>query len=170
VYHAEPLSGPGRVGYNWGMTAGSPAVRPRLRTARFAELTPFEVYALCRLRVDVFVVEQQCPYPELDGRDVEPTTVHLWHEVDGEVAATIRVLDDGGTRAIGRVATAAAHRGKGLAAELIEAGIALCEGLPITMGAQAHLEGWYGRFGFRRSGPGYVEDGIPHIPMRREPA
>ena len=41
---------------------------------------------------------------------------------------------------------------------------------PLTLGAQAHLEGWYERFGFRRSGPGYVEDGIPHVPMRREPA
>jgi predicted GNAT family N-acyltransferase len=139
-------------------------------TARFAELTPFEVYRLCRLRVDVFVVEQECPYPELDGRDVEPATVHLWFEDDDGIAATIRVLDDGGTRAIGRVATAPGHRGRGLAGQLIEAGIALCGSAPITLGAQAHLEGWYERFGFRRSGPGYVEDGIPHVPMRREPA
>ena len=57
--------------------------------------------------MDVFVVEQECPYPELDGRDAEPATVHLWFEEDGEVLATIRVLDDGATRAIGRVATAA---------------------------------------------------------------
>ena len=142
-----------------------------MRTARFAELTGAEVYGLCQLRVDVFVVEQQCPYPELDGRDVEPATVHVWFEDDtGDVAATIRVLDDGDTRAIGRVATAAAHRGKGLAAQLMAAGIALCEGVPVTLGAQAQLEDWYARFGFRRSGPGYVEDGIPHVPMRREPA
>ena len=140
---------------------------PQLRRARFAELTPFEVYALCRLRVDVFVVEQQCPYPELDGRDVEPATVHLWHEVDGTVAATIRVLDDGESRAIGRVATAAGFRGRGLAASLMAAGIELCGNVPITLGAQAHLEGWYEQFGFRRSGPGYVEDGIPHVPMHR---
>jgi predicted GNAT family N-acyltransferase len=143
---------------------------PALRMARFAELTPFEVYALCRLRVDVFVVEQECPYPELDGRDVEPATVHLWLESDGEIAATIRLLDDGASRAIGRVATAAPFRGQGLAARLIEEGIARCGDVPVTLGAQAHLEGWYERFGFRRSGPGYVEDGIPHVPMRREPA
>jgi ElaA protein len=139
-----------------------------LREARFAELTPFEVYGLCRLRVDVFVVEQQCPYPELDGRDTEPATEHLWFESDGRVLATIRVLDDGGTRAIGRVATAVDARGQGLAARLMEEGIALCGGAPITLGAQAYLEHWYVRFGFRRSGPGYVEDGIPHVPMRRE--
>ncbi|MGX5655344.1 GNAT family N-acetyltransferase [Geodermatophilus nigrescens] len=143
---------------------------PVLRTARFAELTPFEVYALCRLRVDVFVVEQECPYPELDGRDTEPGTLHLWFEEDGAVLATIRLLDDGGTRAIGRVATAGAARGRGLAARLVEEGVALSDGLPVTLGAQAHLQGWYERFGFRLSGPGYVEDGIPHVPMRREPA
>src|SRR6476659_5938009 len=97
-----------------------------LRQARFAELSPFEVYGLCRLRVDVFVVEQECPYPELDGRDIEPATVHLWLESDGEVAATIRVLDDGASRAIGRVATAAPFRGQGLAARLLTDGIALC--------------------------------------------
>jgi predicted GNAT family N-acyltransferase len=143
---------------------------PSLRRAAFAELTPFEVYGLCRLRVDVFVVEQQCAYPELDGRDLEPSTVHLWFEEDGQVVACIRVLDDGETRAIGRVATAAGFRGQGLSARLMEEGIALCAGRPITLGAQAYLEDWYGRFGFVTSGPGYVEDGIPHVPMRREPA
>ena len=151
------------------MTATS-TTEPALRRARFAELTPFELYGLCRLRVDVFVVEQECPYPELDGRDAEPTTVHVWFEEDGAVLATIRVLDDGDTRAIGRVATAASARGRGLAARLMEEGIALCGNVPVTLGAQAYLEGWYERFGFRRSGPGYVEDGIPHVPMRREPA
>jgi predicted GNAT family N-acyltransferase len=142
---------------------------PAMREARFGELTPFEVYGLCRLRVDVFVVEQDCPYPELDGRDTEPATVHLWYEDDGEVLATIRVLDDGASRVIGRVATAAPARGQGLAAALIRRGIELCAGAPISIGAQAHLEGWYEQFGFRRSGAGYIEDGIPHVPMRRDP-
>lgn len=150
-------------------SAGTPVPEPLLRRARFAELTPFEVYALCRLRVDVFVVEQECPYPELDGRDVEPATEHLWFEEAGQVLATIRVLDDGASRAIGRVATAAAARGRGLAGRLIERALADHGHGPLTLGAQAHLEQWYGRFGFRRSGPGYLEDGIPHVPMRREP-
>jgi predicted GNAT family N-acyltransferase len=148
------------VGYNSCMSSSTADDPFLLRRARFAELTPFEVYGLCRLRVDVFVVEQACPYPELDGRDPEPGTVHLWLESDGEPASTIRVLDEGATRAIGRVATA----------RLMTEGIALCEEFPITLGAQAHLKGWYEQFGFRRSGPGYVEDGIPHVPMRREPA
>ena len=143
---------------------------PVLRRARFADLTPFEVYGLCRLRVDVFVVEQACPYPELDGRDVEPATEHLWFDADGVPVATIRVLDDdGASRAIGRVATDAAWRGRGLAARLMDEVLASYGDGPLTLGAQAYLEGWYERFGFRRSGPDYVEDGIPHVPMRREP-
>ena len=140
----------------------------RMRSARFPELTTYELYGLCRLRVDVFVVEQQCPYPELDGRDLEPETVHLWFEAAGEPVATLRVLAGGdGGRVIGRVATAGAYRGRGLAGRLLAAGIELCGGAPIDLGAQAHLESWYERFGFRRSGPGYVEDGIPHVPMHR---
>ena len=156
-------------GYNSGVAAPSVPSEPVLRRARFAELSPFELYGLCRLRVDVFVVEQECPYPELDGRDTEPGTVHLWFEEDGAGVATIRVLDEGAGRAIGRVATAASARGRGLSARLMAEGIALCGDVPITLGAQSHLESWYERFGFRRSGPGYVEDGIPHVPMRREP-
>jgi ElaA protein len=140
---------------------------PILRSARFAELTPAELYGLLRLRVDVFVVEQNCPYPELDGRDAERGTVHLWFADDeGAVLATIRVLENGADRAIGRVATAASARGRGLSAELIRRGIELCEGRTIDIGAQAYLEHWYERFGFRRSGPDYVEDGILHLPMR----
>ena len=143
--------------------------RPVLRRARFADLTAAEVYGLCRLRIDVFVVEQQCPYPELDGRDLEPATEHFWFEADGVPVATLRVLDDGAERAIGRVATASAWRGSGLAARLMEEALVAYGDGPLHLGAQAYLEAWYERFGFRRSGGGYVEDGIPHVPMRREP-
>jgi ElaA protein len=141
--------------------------QPPLRTAHFAELTPAELYGILRLRVDVFVVEQACPYPELDGRDTEPTTQHLWSPgEDGTVLSTIRLLHNGEDRAIGRVATALPARGRGLSARLVERGIELCEGRTIDIGAQAYLEGWYSRFGFRRSGPDYDEDGIQHLPMR----
>ena len=95
--------------------------------------------------------------------------MHLWYE-RGTARCWPRsgVLDDGAAKVIGRVATAKAARGQGLAAALIRRGIELCAGAPIHIGAQAYLEGWYEQFGFRRSGPGYVEDGIPHVPMRRE--
>ena len=141
--------------------------QPVLRRAAFADLTVHELYALCRLRIDVFVVEQRCAYPELDGRDLEPATEHLWFEEDGEVLAYLRVLDDGSSRAIGRVATAAGARGRGLAARLVQEVVATHGDGPLHLGAQAQLESWYERFGFRRSGEGYVEDGIAHVPMRR---
>lgn len=136
--------------------------------ALFDELDPRALHDLLRLRVDVFVVEQDCAYPEIDGRDVEPATRHLWVEVDGEVAAYLRTLVDAdGTRHLGRVATHRDHRGKGYAARLVgEALRTLGEG-QVQIGAQAHLEGWYARFGFGRSGPDYLEDGILHLPMVR---
>lgn len=137
-----------------------------LRESRFAELTPTELYGLLRLRVDVFVVEQACPYPELDGRDPEPGTLHVWMAEGGEPVSCIRVLENGEDRAIGRVATAVSARGQGLSAQLVTRGLELCAGRTVEIGAQAYLEAWYARFGFVRSGEDYLEDGIPHLPMR----
>ena len=138
-----------------------------LQVASFGELTTGQLYGLLRLRVDVFVVEQACPYPELDGRDTEPGTLHVWVQDDaGTVLSCIRVLENDEDRSIGRVATAVSARGRGLSARLVSRGIELCAGRQVDIGAQAYLEGWYERFGFRRSGPDYVEDGIPHLPMR----
>jgi ElaA protein len=141
---------------------------PVLRVSRFVDLTPQELYGLLQLRVDVFVVEQDCPYPELDGRDTEPDAEQLWLEVDGQVAATLRILSGPGCRRVGRVATARPHRGQGYAARLVRAALARTGDEPVEIGAQAHLEQWYEQFGFVRSGPDYLEDGIRHLPMRRD--
>ena len=138
-----------------------------LHSSTVAAVDPVVLYEILRLRVDVFVVEQDCPYPELDGRDLEPTTRLLWSsdDDDGRVTATLRVLNDGDDRRIGRVATAAAARGRGLAADLMRAAVASCEGRLVRLDAQAHLSGWYARFGFVVDGDEFVEDGIPHLPM-----
>jgi ElaA protein len=137
------------------------------RAALTADIPPLVLYAILRLRVDVFVVEQECPYPELDGRDVEPGAVQLWAAEAGEVLATLRLLQDGDARRIGRVATAQAARGRGLAAELMRRALERCEGQVVRLDAQSHLAGWYARFGFSPDGPEFVEDGIPHTPMIR---
>jgi ElaA protein len=138
-----------------------------IQRRRADELTARELHDLLRLRVDVFVVEQECPYHELDGRDLLPDTCHWWIERDGTVAATIRLLaePDGGSR-IGRVVTHPAHRGQGLAATLIRAAL---EELPrpVRLDAQAHLRAWYESLGFEVCGPLFVEDGIDHLPMVR---
>ncbi|MBV9594730.1 MAG: GNAT family N-acetyltransferase [Actinobacteria bacterium] len=135
--------------------------------ASLPEIDSRVLYALLKLRVDVFVVEQQCAYAELDGRDVEAGAVHLWAERDGEVVATLRVLDDGEQARIGRVATALTARSAGLAAQLMREALRLCGPRPVVLDAQSQLEGWYSRFGFERTGPEFIEDGIPHVPMRR---
>ena len=132
----------------------------------FAELEPETLYGVLRLRSEVFVVEQACAYLDLDGRDLEPATRHVWFEDDtGAVIATARVLDDA-VRRIGRIATRPDHRGEGLAARLVEHFLASAAG-PWRLDAQSSLVDWYARFGFVVDGPEYLEDGIPHVPMFR---
>ena len=135
--------------------------------AASGELDAPTLYALLRLRVDVFVVEQECPYPELDGRDLEPSTVHVWTADDAGPTAYLRVLDDGDVARIGRVCTRADARGSGMAAQLMKAALARTSGRTVVLDAQSYLAGWYARFGFVADGPEFVEDGIPHIPMHR---
>lgn len=136
---------------------------PRIHRSRFSDLDLRTLHDLLRLRVDVFVVEQECAYPEVDGLDTAPDTWHLWIG-DDEVVAYLRIL--AGPR-IGRVATSRPHRGRGLASALVEEALRLVGDSPVTLEAQSHLTAWYERFGFRQVGPEYVEDGIPHVPMRR---
>ncbi|MFO7250541.1 MAG: GNAT family N-acetyltransferase [Actinomycetes bacterium] len=142
---------------------------PTVRVASFAELDAPTLYRLLKLRVDVFVVEQKCAYPELDGRDLEPETRHLWIE-DGAGAplAYLRVLrePDGAAR-IGRVVTAPHARGRGLAAALMAAALREIGDRPSRLDAQTHVAGFYARFGYRVAGEEYLDEGIPHVPMAR---
>ncbi|MFD1813380.1 GNAT family N-acetyltransferase [Rhodococcus gannanensis] len=123
-----------------------------------------------QLRTAVFVHEQGIvEEAELDGRDLDPTTTLYWcEEADGTVLATLRVLRDEPTPHIGRVATAADARGRGLARDLVLAALADSTG-PVEISAQAYLENWYAALGFVTTGPGYVEAGIDHVPMRWTP-
>ena len=144
-----------------------------LHRAHPLDLDTRTLYLILQLRVDVFVVEQQCAYPELDGRDLEPDALWLWASPPdtGTVLATLRVLRDAdGTARIGRVATAVAGRSGGVASRLMREALAAIDalGAPGTvLEAQSQLAGWYARFGFAPAGEEYVEDGIPHVPMRR---
>jgi ElaA protein len=138
-----------------------------LRCARFDELDAPTLYALLRLRIDVFVVEQACPYPELDGRDREPETRHCWVTEDEQVVTCLRILREAdGTTRIGRVATAAHARGRGHARRLVAHALAGVCG-PVVLDAQAYLVDFYAQFRFTPTGPEFLEDGIPHVPMRR---
>lgn len=153
----------------------------RIRAARLTELGPLDVHALYKLRVDVFVSEQDCPYAEIDDVDAHPDTVHLLGEVDGdwesggapELVATVRVFPSPGSGGrlwhLGRVCTAAEWRGRGVAGALVRRGLEICGDHPVEIGAQTYLEDWYAGFGFVRSGEDYLDERIPHLPMRREP-
>ncbi|MEO9328747.1 GNAT family N-acetyltransferase [Gordonia aurantiaca] len=136
------------------------------------------LYRILRLRVDVFVVEQACPYPELDGRDLEPTTRQFWITEDddphGPVVSTLRLLEepapaaDGGlVYRIGRACTDRAHRGRGLLAKLMTTALDEVGDRPCRIEAQAYLTEMYGKFGFVAEGEEYLEDGIPHVSMLR---
>lgn len=130
------------------------------------------LYALLALRVEIFVVEQSCPYLELDGRDLEPQTRHFWLESPGhQVISTLRLLEDpaGGFR-IGRVCTKASERGRGHTGRLMDAALADVGDRPCRISAQTYLADMYARHGFAIDGAEFDEDGIAHVPMLREGA
>ncbi|HEX8081307.1 MAG TPA: GNAT family N-acetyltransferase [Jatrophihabitans sp.] len=150
-----------------------------LHLAEPVDLDAGTLYRILQLRVDVFVVEQQCPFLELDGRDLEPGTRWLWATEDGAVIATLRILrEDRGTARIGRVATARQARASGIATVLMRRALDFLDsdaasagdlpaGIEVVLDAQSPLAGWYQRFGFEPAGAEYLEDGISHLPMRR---
>jgi ElaA protein len=136
--------------------------------AATADLDPTTLYRILRLRSEVFVVEQACVYLDLDGRDLESTAAQLWIEQGDDVIATLRLLRDAdGVHRIGRVATAGHARGRGLAAELMRAALERTGERAVVLNAQSYLAEWYARFGFRQDGEEFLDDGIPHVPMRR---
>ena len=143
---------------------------------KFSELTAPELYELLRLRVDVFVVEQTCPYPELDGKDILAHTIHVAARMaEGHLAGYLRILAPGVSYpgvSFGRVVTAMAFRGRGLSHGLIEKAVELARVnwpcVPIQIGAQEYLRAFYLSHGFEVISEIYDEDGIPHIDMIRK--
>jgi ElaA protein len=144
------------------------------RTLSFAALDAPTAYAVWKLRQDVFVVEQECAYPDLDGRDTEPGTQHVLLEQAGAVVGYARVLDDGtedpAVWRIGRVVLARSARGHGLADDLMRAALESCPGRDVVLDAQSPLARWYATHGFAVDGEEFLDDGIPHLPMRRPAA
>ena len=145
-----------------------PEPHPELRVASFRDLDATTLYALLKLRVDVFVAEQECAYPELDGRDTEPGTRHLWVTRDGEPLAYLRILSDDGVERVGRVVVAKSERGTGHAGRLMAQALEVIGNRPSVLEAQTQAAGFYRRFGYEVAGPEYLDDGVPHVPMRRD--
>ena len=137
-----------------------------LRIAAFAELDAGTLYELLKLRAEVFVVEQECAYPDLDGRDDEPATRHVLLRDDDDLLGYARVLEDGEVWRIGRVVLARDARGRGLADPLMHTALQVAKGRDVVLDAQTPLASWYATHGFEVDGAEFLEDGIPHLPMR----
>ncbi len=142
---------------------------------RFDELTVPTLYELLRLRAEVFVVEQQCAFQDLDGSDAQAWHL-LGHGTDGTLLAYARCFGPGlqfDEASIGRVITAAPARGTGLGHHLMREAVqrlwASIGPQPIRIGAQERLVAFYEQHGFTRASDAYIEDGIPHVEMLRHP-
>lgn len=154
-----------------------------ITAAPLGQLAALDVHQLYKLRVDVFVHEQRCPYAEIDATDADPQTVHLlaWDADTHELLGTARVfpaapaddaaLSDATGAQIGRFALAPAARGTGLGRELLQAAIDLGErmrpGQTLYLEAQAGLVDYYASFGFTPIGEPFDDEGVPHQPMLR---
>jgi ElaA protein len=143
------------------------------RWTRFEGLSPDDLYDALALRAAIFVVEQRCPYLDVDGLDR-----HAWHLLgrgeDGRLLAYVRVVDPGRkyeVPSVGRVVVDASQRGSGLGHALIAEALRRCDatwpGAANRIGAQAHLQDFYGRHGYVTVGGSYLEDDIPHVDMER---
>ncbi len=134
----------------------------------FTQLTRDELFQIYKLRVAVFIVEQQCAYPEID--DADQAAWHLWLQDGDGIAAYLRVLPPGttfDTASIGRVI--AVKRRQGLGSRIVAAGIRAAQeqfgAQTITIEAQTYARALYQRAGFVQTSEEFLEDGIPHIRM-----
>lgn len=140
----------------------------------FHQLTLEQLYQLLKIRQEVFIVEQDCPY--LDNDDKDQPAWHLWAEQDGQIIGCTRLLPAGISyptySSIGRVLTHSSSRGTGLGKELMHRSIKKTKDLfpnqPIKISAQSYLKRFYEDLGFRQCTEEYLEDDIPHIGMLLE--
>ena len=143
----------------------------KLICKHFNDLTAKELYEILRLRVDVFVVEQKCPYPEVDGKDLDAW--HLWFEDEDGIAGYLRLLAPGVSFkevSIGRVI--AKRRRCGIGSKLMQAGIEKMKEIygatDIRIEAQVYAREFYEKAGFVKVSDEFLDDGIPHIEMLRK--
>jgi len=140
----------------------------------FKELSLDEFHDIIQLREIVFVVEQDCPYLDVDGKDKE--ALHVFGEYEGNIVATTRILKPGISYdevAIGRVVTSPTVRGMGMGKQLMEESMKFVKlhfgKVPIRISAQTYLLKYYKSFGFIETGEEYLEDNIPHFEMLYKP-
>lgn len=143
----------------------------RFKVKKFSKLSNEELYDILRLRAEIFVVEQQCVYQDMDG--VDKRSLHLFGSAGNEIVAYARIIPAGityKTASIGRVVVAQKHRGKKHAYKLMDKAVKVIRKKfrtdEITISAQLYLKEFYANAGFKAEGKKYLEDNIPHIKMR----
>lgn len=136
--------------------------------AKLENMSPLEIYNMYKLRVDVFVVEQNCAYPEID--ELDKHCIHLQIKDGNQLAAYCRIINEGETARIGRVIVHPTYRNQQLGRQLMSVAIeeiGLVEQYKwLELSAQSHLQKFYSSFGFESTSEEYLEDGIPHIDMK----
>ena len=137
----------------------------------FQELSLEEFHDIIALRIQIFIIEQNCPYQEVDGKDKLAHHLFFKNEMD-EIIAVTRILPQGisyAEVAIGRVVVHEDYRGTGLGNQLMSDSMNFVREeygeVPVRLSAQKHLENYYGNHGFKSTGKEYLEDGIPHVEM-----
>ncbi|MBL6661129.1 MAG: GNAT family N-acetyltransferase [Crocinitomicaceae bacterium] len=137
----------------------------------FLELSLEEFHDIIALRIQIFIIEQNCPYQEVDGKDKLAHHLFFKNEMD-EIIAVTRILPQGISYeevAIGRVVVHEEYRGTGLGNQLMADSMNFVRDkygeVPVRLSAQKHLENYYGNHGFKSTGKEYLEDGIPHVEM-----
>ena len=140
----------------------------------FKELSLDEFHDIIQLREVVFVVEQDCPYLDVDGKDKD--ALHVFGEYQGNIVATTRILKPGKSYdevAIGRVVTSPTVRGMGIGKKLMQESMKFVQAhfgeVPVRISAQTYLLKYYKSFGFEQTGKEYLEDNIPHLEMLYKP-
>lgn len=138
---------------------------------KFDKLSLQELHDIYALRSEVFVVEQDCVYQDIDGKDL--SSIHVLGFENKKLVAYARILDEGlsysNYASIGRIVVSPPYRGKNIGHSLVEFSVKttkkIYEQKPIKISAQAHLENFYKKHHFKTTGENYLEDGIPHIAM-----
>lgn len=141
----------------------------QLHCKTFSQLTTTELFQIYQARTAIFVVEQQCPYQEVDNIDCIAT--HLWFTIDQQSVAYARIYQQQEEVHFGRVLVMPEYRGQGIAKQLITQVLTFIQQtspkLPIVIQAQHYLQEFYQHFGFVTTSTVYLEDNIPHIDMRK---
>ena len=149
-----------------------PHLNERIILKNFSELSNNELYKILELRIEVFTVEQDCAYQDLDDRDKDCR--HLWLEDDNVILSYVRINPPGirfPEPSLGRIVTKETARKKGYAETLIKKGLEVIQAdyaMPTKISAQSYLEEYYSKFGFVQCSEEYLEDNIPHIEMIKD--